>query len=163
MIVISDTTTLSGLLLIGRIDILTHIFKQIFISNTVKKELFYLNRYRSEINDLINKQFIIIKDDIQSEFVKDLSGILDKGEIQAIALSIKLKADLLIIDEMKGRTVAKAIGMNVIGLLGLLLKAKQKKIIEEVKPVMDKLIEKAGFWVDNNLYEFVLIQAGENK
>ncbi|MCD4791218.1 MAG: DUF3368 domain-containing protein [Bacteroidales bacterium] len=161
MIVISDTSTLSGLILIGRIDILTHIFNQIFIPKTIKEELLSLIKYSKEINDLINKKFIIIKDDIQSELVNDLAGLLDKGEAQAIALSIELNADLLIMDEMEGRTVAKAIGLNVIGLLGLLIIAKRKNIVEEVKPIMDDLKEKAGFWIGNNLYESVLIKAGE--
>ena len=161
MIVISDTSTLSGLILIGRIDILIHIFNQIFIPKTIKEELLSLIKYSKEINDLINKKFIIIKDDIQSELVNDLAGLLDKGEAQAIALSIELNADLLIMDEMEGRTVAKAIGLNVIGLLGLLIIAKRKNIVEEVKPIMDDLKEKAGFWIGNNLYESVLIKAGE--
>ncbi len=163
MIVISDTSTLSGLILIGRIDILTHIFKQIFIPKIIKEELLSLIKYRKEINDLINKKFIIIKDDIQSELVNDLAGLLDKGEAQAITLSIELNADLLIMDEMEGRTVAKAIGLNVIGLLGLLIIAKRKNIVEEVKPIMDDLKKKAGFWVGNNLYESVLIKTGEKK
>jgi len=48
------------------------------------------------------------------------------------------------------------------GVLGVLIKAKRQKLVVAVKPILDDLIAKAGFWVDNSLYQQVLQMVGEN-
>ncbi|MDB9450696.1 DUF3368 domain-containing protein [Dolichospermum circinale] len=47
------------------------------------------------------------------------------------------------------------------GTLGILLLAKEKHIIAEIKPLLDAMIDVAQYWVNQNLYEQVLRQAGE--
>lgn len=64
-------------------------------------------------------------------------------------------------DETKGRQIAKKIGLNVTGLLGVIIEAKSKGFIPSVKDILEKLVDKAGFYVDQNLYESVLKTAGE--
>ena len=61
----------------------------------------------------------------------------------------------------KGRMIASRLGLRVTGLLGLLIEAKQRGLIAEVKPLMDSLIVKAGFWISQALYDRVLTVAGE--
>jgi hypothetical protein len=73
-----------------------------------------------------------------------------------------LEADLLLLDERKGRIVAARLGINHIGILGVLIKAKQEKLIPAVKPVIDKLMEQAGFWIGEELYSYILQVAGED-
>ena len=65
------------------------------------------------------------------------------------------------IDERRGRQVATRMGLTYIGLLGVLLEAKRKAFLPEVKPVLDELVAKAGFWVSRELYTRVLLAAGE--
>lgn len=86
---------------------------------------------------------------------------LDPGEAAAIALAIELKADLLLLDERRGRTVASRFGLRFVGLLGVLIEAKQQGYLGAVKPILDDLITRAGFWVSQPLYERVLQAAGE--
>jgi uncharacterized protein len=66
----------------------------------------------------------------------------------------------LLIDERRGRKVASRLGLKFIGLLGMLVEAKRKGFIV-VKPILDDMIAKAGFWVDSQLYARVLQEAGE--
>ena len=54
---------------------------------------------------------------------------MDLGESEAIALSIELQSDILIIDEVAGRSIAKKLGRNIIGMVGILIEAK--KAIQE--------------------------------
>jgi len=87
---------------------------------------------------------------------------LDEGEVEAIALSVVIGAELLLIDEWRGREIADHLGLKFIGILGAIIEAKHKKLITAVKSLLDNLISKAGFWISNNFYNRVLQIAGES-
>lgn len=74
---------------------------------------------------------------------------------------MELEANLLIIDEKKGRKAARDRAVPLKGLLGILLEAKKKNYITDVKSYMDKLRENQ-FKIDNVLYNRILNQAGES-
>ena len=86
---------------------------------------------------------------------------LDIGESEAIALSIELSADLLLVDERRGRAVAEARGIRTVGLVGSLVACKSKGIITAVRPLLDRLRSEAGFWMSDTLYRRVVAESGE--
>jgi uncharacterized protein len=67
----------------------------------------------------------------------------------------------LLIDERLGRREALQLGLSVIGILGILVTAKQRGLIPMVRTVMDALIEEAGFRVSTQLYDRVLALSDE--
>jgi predicted nucleic acid-binding protein len=77
---------------------------------------------------------------------------LDAGEAEAIAVALEQQADRLLMDERRGRKIASASGLTVVGLLGVLAEAKNRAFIPACKPLLDEIIEVAGFWIGETLY-----------
>ena len=93
--------------------------------------------------------------------VANLRQVVDAGEAEAIALALELSAERLLIDEASGRALAESLGLSITGILGTLLIAKQRGLVLSIQPLMEDLIQKAGFWVSPGLYRLVLDSAGE--
>lgn len=77
------------------------------------------------------------------------------GEAESIALAIEMDADFLIIDEFMGREIAHKRGVKIVGLLGVLILAKQRGFIENVKPHVNAL-RAVGFRLNQKLVDLVL-------
>ncbi|MGI9174636.1 MAG: DUF3368 domain-containing protein [Rhodothermales bacterium] len=86
---------------------------------------------------------------------------VDRGEAEAIALAESYSDAQLLIDERKGRRVARQLGLRVTGTAGILLVAKTAGLILEVRPLLDTLIYEHKFRLGEHHYEAVLRQAGE--
>ena len=84
-----------------------------------------------------------------------------RGEAEAIALAVDLKADTIIIDEHEGRLLARQAGLSVTGVLGVLLRAKEAGTISAVQPEIRALRAQARFFVSKLLEARVLDLAGE--
>lgn len=91
----------------------------------------------------------------------ELRQTLDQGESEAIVLALEINSDFLIIDEAKGRKIARSYGIKIIGLLGILVLAKEEGLINKIKPYLEDLKNNIGFRVSENLFEEILNQAGE--
>jgi uncharacterized protein len=149
-IIISDTTAITNLIAIGKLEILLSIFQAIVIPKEVYDELCVLGRNKIVIDAIAN---ISIKTVINTDKVNELSekkGI-DLGESASIILAEEILADLLIIDERKGRQAAEELGLNVTGLLGVLRLGKHLGKIAHCKPILDALLQN-GFRLNPKLY-----------
>jgi uncharacterized protein len=93
--------------------------------------------------------------------VAELRTRVNIGEAEAIALAVEVGASRLLIDERLGRQAAKDLGIEITGILGILLFAKRQNLIEAVKPIMDDLISQANFRISSQLYADVLSEADE--
>lgn len=158
MIIVSDTSVISGLILINKLSILHDIFDQIIIPPKVYAELIELENFGVAVRSLIETDWIEVQHPI------DLSPLspfdLDEGEKEAIALALEINADFLLIDETYGRQVARHLGLTITGLIGILIKAKNENVIRLVKPLLDAL-QANGFWISSSLYKHALRLAGE--
>ncbi len=159
MIIVSDTSPITNLLQIGDLDLLHQIFGTIIIPNRVFTELCQIESQK----EILTNQFWIVRATLSNPILKDeLLKELDEGEAEAIALAVELKADFLLMDEQKGRQIAESYGLKVVGILGVLIQAKQKGLISEIKPHLQRLINEAGFWLNPQLVEKILELVKEN-
>ena len=131
MIVVADTAPIISLLKINRLDLLKELFEIIFIPEAVYNELTHNEKYELEAQKIINSDFIHQKKISNNEAVYILENIisLDKGESEAIILFRELQAQLLLIDERRGREVAEKFQIPISGTIGILLKALDKNLL----------------------------------
>jgi predicted nucleic acid-binding protein len=142
MIVISDTSPINYLVLIGEIDLLTTLYGEIIIPPIVFNELTADGSPIEVKNWLANKPDWLVVKSTEFEPSKTFFG-LDAGESEAIQLAKELKADLLIMDEKQGRKIAKEQGLKIVGVIGILASAIKQNIID-ADEIIQKL-EKTSF------------------
>jgi len=156
VIVVADTSPILNLERIGSLDLLPALYGQVVIPESVQREL-----SPSQAVEFASLAWLKIMRASNRTLVEDLRLQVDAGEAEAIALAGELQADLLLIDERGGRTLASARGIPITGLAGVLLEAKRADLIREVKPILDELITVARFRISKDLYQRVLDLADE--
>lgn len=163
MIVVSDTSPLSSLAIVGQLSLLQQLYGKVIIPTAVASELANTEPEDSRVTAVLSSTWIETQSVTNRTLVEMLQneGKLDLGESEAIALSVELNVDELLIDERLGRREAKRLGLPIIGVLGVLVVAKGRGLISAVRPIMDDLILQAGFRVSNRLYAEVLQAASE--
>lgn len=161
MVVVSDTSPISGLYRIGHLHLLQLLYQKVILPDAVYHELLRLKSFGYDLKEILAAEWIEVKSPAHIVDVTALRKELDEGEAEAIVLAKELHADLLLMDETKGRAIAKREGMVIIGLIGVLSEAKAEGHILLVKPLLDRLIHDINFRVSPALYQMVLAQAGE--
>ncbi|MEM1279047.1 MAG: DUF3368 domain-containing protein [Cyanobacteria bacterium P01_H01_bin.152] len=158
MPIVSNTSPILNLAIIERLKLLRQQFGQIQIPEVVLEEL-KIDEERpgsQSIQAAIADGWIKAQSVGNPSFVKLLRQTLDGGEAEAIALALELQAECVLLDERDGRRVAKSLGLQVTGVLGVLLKAKQSGDLPSLGPVVEELTQKAGFRIAPELLARVL-------
>lgn len=158
MIVISDTSAITNLTAIQHLQLLPQLYNQVTIPEAVYRELAEIDPPVPGTFEVQTSPWFEVRQVVDRVMVERLQVEmrLDPGESEAIALALELKADLLLIDERRGRAEADRLGVRITGLLGILVEAKQKNLIVAVKPLMDALIATSNFRVSSALYHQIL-------
>lgn len=161
MIVISNTSPLTNLAAIDRFDLLRTLFSQVYVPTGVVDELSAGGGEWPGAAETKNADWIQIKQVGNRSLVDALRLDLDGGEAETIALALELEADLVLLDEQAGRFAAQHFKLNVMGVVGLLVRAKSKGLISEVRPLLDALRWQAGFYLSEPVYRHALVLSGE--
>lgn len=160
MIVVSDTSPITNLAAIGQLDLLRQLYHKVVIPEAVFRDELTVIGGQHPGAIVSSLDWVEIQSTSDQLLVTALRIELDDGEAEAIALAQQISADLLLIDERRGRIVAERFGLRVVGLIGILVQAKRQGLIQQLKPHLDLLI-RSGFWISQELYNRVLQAAGE--
>lgn len=134
---------------INALEILNQLYNQVITTPQVE----------SEYGDNL-PHWISVKAVKDTALLQILNETVDLGEASAITLTIETPGSSILIDDLKGRKLAKRLGLNFMGVLGMLLKAKQHNLITAVKPFIYR-IRQTDFRVTEELIIYLLEQAGE--
>jgi predicted nucleic acid-binding protein len=161
MIVVSDTSILINLAWLGELELLQRLYGKIYIPPAVWHEVVENGGGKPGSPEIKSADWITVQSVINQELTKALRQDLDAGESEAIALALEMSADLILMDERLGRATAQYFGLKYIGLLGVLIVAKKKNLIPEIRPRMDRLRNEIGFYLSDALYNRVLHDSNE--
>jgi predicted nucleic acid-binding protein len=141
-------------------DLLLMLFGEVLVPPAVRDEL---AKPRGRFKPLLleNWPFLQIRNPADRAAVQSLMASLHLGEAEAIVLAGEVHAHLLLMDEADGRAVAEQRGLMPMGVLGVLLRAKRKHLVEELAPLLDTLEHELGFFISPDVRRNVLVQAGE--
>ena len=153
MIVVSDTSPITTLLKIGKVDLLHKLYGEVLIPEAVRDELFKSHRSLPEFFQCVAVT--------NHQAVEQLLNELNAGEAEAIVLAKEKNADVLLIDEIEGRDVAAREGLHFIGLVGLLDQAKLNGFIPSVREALDEIEHQTTLYISEEIKNLALKRAGE--
>lgn len=158
--VIVNTTPLIALCHVGQLELLKKIYGEIMIPQAVYREL-------SEKKESICKKQVdnaldwIHVEKIENQMAKSMFKTqLHDGEVEVMILAKEKNADTVIIDDANAKKHAKYLKLPVTGTLGVLIKAKLRGYISELKPVIQEMIDK-NIYISEKLMKLCLEQVNE--
>ena len=161
MKVVSNTSPLTNLAAIGQFDLLRKLYCEINIPDGVWDELNAFGKAWPGSREVAEADWVNRHTVKNQLWVSTLRSDLDRGESESIVPASELEADMVLLDEKDGRNAAFRINLKPVGVIGVLLEAKQKCLIEIIRPHLDSLRHIAGFRISDSLYFHALKLANE--
>jgi predicted nucleic acid-binding protein len=140
--IVADSTCLIGLERIGQLDLLPELFETVVIPPEVAREFG------------VSLDWLRVENPTDDALITSLKLLVDQGEAEAIALAYEKSCSVLL-DDRQARSVAKQMGLRIIGTVGALILAKQQSMVPSLKPLLDQL-EASNFYLSHDLREEAL-------
>ncbi|MBI4327632.1 MAG: DUF3368 domain-containing protein [Chloroflexi bacterium] len=158
---VSNTSPLWNLAIIGRLDLLKRRYGTVYIPPAVAQELSALSHpeAKARITAALADGWLVVESPSAPPPLLPIP--LDAGETEAIGLALSVRADVVLIDEKRGRDGARQHGLTVAGVLGELLHARQIGLLPDLRREISRLRAEAGFFVDAEIERFIVSQVGE--
>ena len=157
--IVCNAGPLIALAAIKQLALLRDLYSRVLVAPGVVRELVGSERFVGEARTfelpwLERKELLASPDPL-------LSSELGEGEAQTIALALQADALCILIDERRGRRVASLVyRLKVIGTGGVLLAAKRKGLVRDIRPLMEQM-RANGYFLSSRLVEGICHAAGE--
>ena len=158
--IVINTSPWIALSICEKTELLKQLYDEIYMPIGVKEEILMGGEEKVGVIELGKSSWLKIEKIIDSERSRLLYE-LDRGEAEVIILAREKKIREVLIDEKVARMQAKILGLEVIGTLGLLLRAKKKGLLFRIKPLIERMLQR-GIWIRNKTIKGILKEAGED-
>mgnify|MGYP000884225456 CR=1 FL=1 len=158
MIVVPDAGPLIYRAGAGQLELLRRLYEKVVVPRVVYEEVTIAGEGLTGSAEVAAASWVHVVD---RDSDPALAARLDRGEAAAIPLALELGA-VLLVDDGAARQVATELGLSVIGSLGVLVAAKRAGHIDELAPVLDRMVA-LGMFVRPALRVRVLTLAGEDE
>lgn len=156
MVIVADASPLINLAGLGQLGLLPALYGTVALPQRVWDEVVTHGAGRPGAAEVSTADWI----SVQPAPLTQIWPALHQGEAEAITLALRLRADVLLMDEALGRGIATQHGLRVTGVVGVLLAARRRGLVTAVRPLLDQL-RAAGFRLSSSVYEQALRAAGE--
>ena len=144
---------------INRLDLLNKLFDEVIIPKAVYEEA-VLNGKRDKTEIIKNLNWIKVEEVKNRRLINFLMNFIDYGESEVIAYAVENNIDLVVLDDKDARKIAREFDLKVIGTLGILIISKKKGYINELKPIIEKLVDN-NFRISKKLLRRILEEVNE--
>ena len=160
-LLVADSGPLIALARLNLLSLPVALFDDLLVTATVWHEV---SRYpreadRAALSAAFERGLVSVVDDPAQLPAHPYDPQLDQGERSALALALDRGA-VVLIDERRGRAAAAALGLPVIGTLGLLVRAHSQGLIAQIRPLAVTLMA-SGYFLTPALVERALASIGE--
>lgn len=155
---VSDSSPLIGLSIVGHLELLREFYGEVWIPPAVQREVVADERSRAgsrETAAALAAGWLRVVAPTDLQLVEQMRSNLDPGESEAIALVLTNAVAALVIDEEKGRQIARDHNINVIGTVGVLIRAAREGRLSSLQDDLD-LLRQNRFRISNHLYRNAL-------
>ena len=146
---------------LGNLDVLKNLYDEIYVTREVASELLIKGLDRFAAKEFEEADFLI-KVEKTLAISPLLRNMLDTGEASVIQYALDSNIPLVCIDESAGRRIARLNELKITGSIGIILKAKSEGLINEIEPVLNRMV-KHGIFISPKVISFALNQANENR
>lgn len=154
MKVVSNSTPLIALEKIGKLEILRKIFTEIYIPESVYREVYESPKTGMQKPDWVRTSSVTNKIAVES-----LLQLLDRGEAETLVLAQEFTADRVLMDDRKGFKIGRSLNLLLLRTTDILEIAFQLKLISDLKRVLLDLKQK-GYWISDFYIEKILNNYG---
>jgi len=161
---IADSSTLIHLSAIGRLGLLPEAHGTVSVPPAVWREVVEQGRSRpgaAAVAGAREEGWLTVESPQSDALVLLLRRQLDDGESEAIALAVEQRPDVLLLDELEARRVARTFQLPVSGAIGILIRAKLQGTVTSLSAELDRLRDEGGFWLSKDLYNQAIAAVGE--
>jgi predicted nucleic acid-binding protein len=161
---VADSSVIIHLARIAQFDLLRHVYGSLLVPPAVWDEVVVQGQGRpgaQELTTAVADGWVSVAAALSGVQLPAGGATLHPGESEAIRLAASHAGTLLLMDEAAGRAVAGSLGIPVIGTVGILVASKQRKLIPELKPVLEQLRTPGGFRLSTAVLEQALALVGE--
>lgn len=159
--IVVNTSPWIALSICGQIPLLKDLYSDIYVPSAVREEIMAGGRRDIGIRELQEHAWLRFGKIANVEKVEFLHE-LERGEAEVIVLAKEKGVDLVLLDEKVARQQARVLGLEVIGTLGLLLRAKRTGLVHSIRPLICKMLDN-GIWIKKEIANGILMNAGETE
>jgi predicted nucleic acid-binding protein len=153
---VSDASPLIALARVDQVALLQSMFGQLLVPEAVWREVALSGADKAGSDEFLRANWIQTRSVSNQALLGLLKRDLGAGEAEAIVLAHEVKADFVLMDERLGRSLARKLGLKVVGIVGVLIEARKAGFISDAGRLADDLRDKAGFWISEELRGLVI-------
>lgn len=161
---VSDSSTLIHLSKLGLLELLRALFDQVVVPEAVWREVVVEAIGRAgaaEVRRAREQGWLSVRAAGREDIVALALRELDPGESEALALAVELEGSVVLLDESEARRIAERLSVSRTGTLGVLLAARRRNLVAELRPILERLRSECGFWISDALLAQALEAVGE--